>query len=190
MQGIFLDNKFKKNYLHALNLQGACMGMKVDKILNLGDGEHHFEYTATAKEIGLESKDFEGHDTFDRPITANVFLNKSNHVYHVKLRVHAEAHFLCDRCLEDVQRRIEGSFEIIFSDLMSAAESAHEETEMRRLDTKKVNEIVLDKDVGDTLTLALPNKVLCKDDCKGLCDQCGADLNHTVCEHAVAVMSH
>jgi uncharacterized protein len=29
----------------------------------------------------------------------------------------------------------------------------------------------------DALVLALPTKILCRDDCRGLCPECGADLN-------------
>jgi uncharacterized protein len=35
----------------------------------------------------------------------------------------------------------------------------------------------------DALALALPAKVLCRDDCAGLCPRCGADLNAAGAEH-------
>jgi uncharacterized protein len=33
----------------------------------------------------------------------------------------------------------------------------------------------------DSLVLDLPDKILCRDDCAGLCPGCGADLNHQAC---------
>ena len=33
----------------------------------------------------------------------------------------------------------------------------------------------------DTLVLAMPLKVLCREDCAGLCPQCGTDLNVEAC---------
>jgi uncharacterized protein len=33
----------------------------------------------------------------------------------------------------------------------------------------------------DSLVLDLPDKILCRDDCAGLCPGCGADLNHEAC---------
>jgi uncharacterized protein len=33
--------------------------------------------------------------------------------------------------------------------------------------------------VRDALAEALPERILCHDDCRGLCPQCGADLNET-----------
>ncbi len=43
------------------------------------------------------------------------------------------------------------------------------------------NELDLDEHIISDLILHFPSKVLCKEDCKGLCQFCGADLNETVC---------
>ena len=40
----------------------------------------------------------------------------------------------------------------------------------------------LDQLVGNELTLNLPMAVLCSDDCKGICDRCGTNLNHETCD--------
>lgn len=39
----------------------------------------------------------------------------------------------------------------------------------------------LDELVSEDIYLSLPSRFLCKDDCKGLCPQCGADLNTEKC---------
>jgi len=39
----------------------------------------------------------------------------------------------------------------------------------------------------DTIALALPDKILCRDDCAGLCPVCGKDLNVEPHEHAETV---
>jgi len=36
-------------------------------------------------------------------------------------------------------------------------------------------------DVRTEITLALPMNLLCRDDCRGLCPECGADLNFEKC---------
>jgi len=43
--------------------------------------------------------------------------------------------------------------------------------------------IDLEPAVRDALVLALPLNPLCKDECKGLCPECGADRNTTDCGH-------
>ena len=39
----------------------------------------------------------------------------------------------------------------------------------------------LDEAVRTALLLELPSRILCREDCKGLCDQCGQDLNINEC---------
>lgn len=42
--------------------------------------------------------------------------------------------------------------------------------------------------VAEYMVLEIPIKPLCRPDCKGLCIQCGADLNETICEHQKRVV--
>ena len=44
------------------------------------------------------------------------------------------------------------------------------------------NQLDIDELVRADLFLELPNKVLCREDCKGLCGQCGKNLNFDSCE--------
>jgi uncharacterized protein len=44
------------------------------------------------------------------------------------------------------------------------------------------HEIDLSFGVRESLLLALPMKVLCSEDCKGLCPHCGANLNEESCD--------
>jgi uncharacterized protein len=39
----------------------------------------------------------------------------------------------------------------------------------------------LDRWAQDALVLAMPLRVLCREDCAGLCATCGTDLNHDTC---------
>ena len=41
--------------------------------------------------------------------------------------------------------------------------------------------IDMDELVMTDVTLELPFQLLCREDCKGLCPVCGADLNETTC---------
>lgn len=165
------------------------MKIKLEKILGLDDGEYQFHFESEAREIGIDLKDHEGHEIFDKPVVTDVVLDKTNHIYHVKFHATSEARLLCDRCLEDARKTIEGSFEIIYTDLKSKREDYNSDTEVRLIETQKANEIVLDKDVTDTLLLEIPIKILCKEDCKGLCADCGANLNDALCEHAAMKIS-
>ncbi len=68
----------------------------------------------------------------------------------------------CARCLQPVQETVDHPFDMVYD------VSGKEE-----LDT-------LD-DLRDVLILDHPIRFLCREDCKGLCPHCGADLNKEVC---------
>ena len=42
----------------------------------------------------------------------------------------------------------------------------------------------VDQLVGNELTLNLPMRVLCSEDCKGICNRCGTNLNRGTCDCA------
>ncbi|MFN7623911.1 MAG: DUF177 domain-containing protein, partial [Acidobacteriota bacterium] len=44
------------------------------------------------------------------------------------------------------------------------------------------DQIDLDEMVVEQLELSLPFRLLCQEDCRGLCPQCGADLNTEACD--------
>lgn len=44
------------------------------------------------------------------------------------------------------------------------------------------NSIDIVKIVEEQVVLHIPQKVLCKDDCKGICPKCGSNLNYTLCD--------
>src|SRR6266566_3621683 len=55
------------------------------------------------------------------------------------------------------------------------------EGECRRCLTPDATEIDITPAVREELVLAAPRYVVCRDDCKGLCPQCGRDLNAGPC---------
>lgn len=78
----------------------------------------------------------------------------------------------CDRCLKDFER--EYSYEL--SHVCVNEESDNDEYLV--CDNCKLE--LTDAAVTDLL-LQLPTKTLCREDCKGLCQYCGADLNLGSC---------
>ena len=46
------------------------------------------------------------------------------------------------------------------------------------------NYLDIDKDVREEMLLNFPMKVLCSEDCKGICSGCGANLNNQKCSCA------
>ncbi len=77
----------------------------------------------------------------------------------------------CDRCLAETSLPINAVFEEYF------VKEVTEENEY----TIEGDEIDLSRFTADFVSLNLPAKILCNDDCKGLCPRCGADLNTETC---------
>jgi uncharacterized protein len=58
-----------------------------------------------------------------------------------------------------------------------------EEVHLISADAKELD---ITDDIRDTLLLALPMKMLCTEDCRGLCAGCGANLNEEPCRCAAS----
>ncbi|HEV7701091.1 MAG TPA: DUF177 domain-containing protein [Pyrinomonadaceae bacterium] len=102
---------------------------------------------------------------------------------HLRGNITADVEVNCTRCLAEIARPIDVSFEDVFVDVAEAPKAKDLELEDADLDVEIVveNEIDLTDVVREQILLDLPDQVLCKEDCKGLCPQCGADRNLIDC---------
>ncbi|MBQ4045383.1 MAG: DUF177 domain-containing protein [Lachnospiraceae bacterium] len=109
----------------------------------------------------------------------------------IRLSGDAEAVVPCDRCFEDtvVSVSLEDEFEVSLRDEMSKAESGDEPVDaadqVEDLSTSVFisdHELDSDKLLRQELSLKMPEKILCKEDCAGLCPKCGKNLNKGPCD--------
>jgi len=82
----------------------------------------------------------------------------------------------CVRCLDEFMQPLETEFQELF-----AYHSRH--TKDAEYYVPEDGYIDLGPLVYENLIVDIPIKPLCKPDCKGLCIECGANLNTTTCEH-------
>lgn len=82
----------------------------------------------------------------------------------------------CVRCLEDFQQQLITDFQELF-----AYRSRH--TKDAEFFVPEDGFIDLSPLVYENMLLAFPIKTICRPNCKGLCTQCGINLNHETCEH-------
>ncbi len=85
-------------------------------------------------------------------------------------------HGICDRCAEPFQREV--SFPI---DAVLVRELNSEEGEDEGLYSLVGDSADLEEIVRTVFVLNLDSKLLCREDCKGLCPRCGKNLNHDPC---------
>ncbi len=96
--------------------------------------------------------------------------------YALRLRFSAHVAGPCMRCLKEASPLVE----------VEAREVEAPAGRDEELDSPYVRDETLDlrRWVHDAFALAMPAKVLCREDCRGLCPVCAADLNEAGPEHS------
>ncbi len=89
----------------------------------------------------------------------------------------------CSRCLEPFVWPVDASFDLRYHPQTRNTGEGEREIEDDDLTTSFYENDTIDlaQLMREQFYLALPMKPLCRDDCKGLCPNCGANWNHTTC---------
>lgn len=85
----------------------------------------------------------------------------------------------CDRCLEDVTISVPVKIDYEFR--ISEEQIVPAEDEEYSFLSEDYRELSVDAMVHDEILVNWPDKVLCRDDCKGICPVCGQNLNKKDC---------
>lgn len=102
----------------------------------------------------------------------------------VKGTIRAQLETVCDRCLESVLIPVNQEFDLFYLPEAQASKSDEKELQERDLDFSFYRDETIDIDelVLEQLELSLPSRILCREDCLGLCSQCGTNLNLEKCQ--------
>lgn len=89
----------------------------------------------------------------------------------------------CARCLDPIPEHLQGDFDLIFRPFgadsgVGERAISEEETEIGYYDGSG---LLLEDVVREQVLLSLPTRTLCQEDCKGLCQHCGQNLNGNDC---------
>ena len=92
----------------------------------------------------------------------------------------------CGRCLKSVEFPIEVEFTERFTPAVAWKNEEQHELDPEDLDLAVFDgqAIELDDLVKEEIVLAMPGHTLCREECKGLCPNCGNDLNESSCDCA------
>jgi uncharacterized protein len=136
--------------------------------LRLRPGEEHREQ----KEIALEPIWLGGQRYLPVPdkVPAELVVSRASSGTVFELRYRTRLHGPCYRCLADA---------VIDVDVSAREYQATSSEGVEELRTPYVEDDQLDSSAWarDALVLELPDKILCRPDCAGLCPVCGGDLN-------------
>jgi len=118
------------------------------------------------------------------PLAGHVRMRRTNQGLLVDGWVELILELSCNRCLKEFERPVRVNFEEQFYptvDVVSGLPLApFDENEIFPIDAR--HQVNLAEAIRQNLLTDLPMVVVCKEDCKGLCPQCGQDLNLGSCE--------
>jgi len=89
----------------------------------------------------------------------------------------------CARCLDPVTHSVDWAFDLLYRPL--GVDRRAEEVSITEADTEigyyEGDGLLLEDVLREQVLLATPLKLVCREDCKGLCPQCGIDRNTASC---------
>lgn len=131
------------------------------------------------KELHLEineEKLYDGSEYIDllEPIKLDGTLSKLGDILTLNGTIHTVLELTCSRCVEKFSYPID----MTIKEKLTTNDKENKDDDLIFInsDTIDITEII-----ENNIILTLPIQRLCKEDCKGLCHQCGANLNLSTC---------
>lgn len=114
--------------------------------------------------------------TFAAPVAVSgEFYNRAG-IVTLKYTVSCTLDVVCDRCLTELKRDYSYDFSHTVVPSLQSEGDIYDTYLVAQHDSIDMNETAI-----SDLLLMLPTKMLCREDCKGLCDICGCNLNERTC---------
>ena len=149
------------------------------------------EFTPGAIDLGSEARQNTPLETSGRAELVEEHHGKHKIIRDIRLRgrLSADLELQCARCLDPVPQKVNREFELLYRPL--GADAGRDELSVTDAEAEigyyQGEGILLEDVLREQVLLALPLKVTCRDDCKGLCPQCGKNLNQEQCSCAAPV---
>jgi uncharacterized protein len=148
-------------------------------LITLQDSPYEFEVSLAPEEIDLDS------DEAKLKTAVKVEGKLTRHIAQIDVEgtIGAQLEIECARCLQKIDKDLEFAFEAAFVTPENFTEAKEAELNASDLDVSVIegNEIDMIELVREQILLNLPEQVFCREDCKGLCDKCGANRNLIDC---------
>ena len=118
------------------------------------------------------------------PVALTVVVRKNRMQFRLVGGVRTTIELSCGRCLEDFEMPVAESFDVLYLPHTPAGSVEERMVEDDDLSTAFYEDSVIDLGqlMQEQCYLAVPMKPLCREDCRGLCSECGTNLNSGSCE--------
>ena len=146
---------------------------------NLEKGKGSFAHTYQPDELDLMDERI----VLTQPAKVSGQVKASGSEVRVSGAVEARVNVECDRCLKTLEIPVSASFALQYITGQEYASSHVAELTPDEMALAVFNGEAIDVDeiVREQILLAVPDRALCRDECKGLCLTCGTDLNGGSC---------
>jgi uncharacterized protein len=141
-------------------------------IRDLKEGINEFEQIVPSNYYELPDNTY-----YPNSIFLRIFVDRLENLFRFKISVSTDAVFICDRCLESYNSKFNETIEQIYQ--LGHSELDSDEIEYLPANSKEID---ISKTIHDVFILNRPIQLLCKNECKGLCMNCGMNLNEKNCE--------
>lgn len=111
------------------------------------------------------------------PCAIEIDYRQSGTTLYLSAAVEGTVSTLCQRCLEPVRQAITGAFEL----MVRRGEQEGEETDDVVVLPDQQHELVLDPFIHEAIVINTPMLIVCGEQCRGLCPECGANRNTDAC---------
>jgi len=142
-------------------------------VATIPEGHSRFETDVTVQDADLTDS-----EEFTRPIHIVYDCNKVGSEVFINTLLSTQVDLTCDVCLDHFQLNLQEKVNIVLTTDTDLVERDEEDI---YLITESSTKVDVTDSVRQSLVLAIPFKKKCKESCKGLCPNCGANLNYEKC---------
>jgi len=118
-----------------------------------------------------------------RPIQVDLNLVPEGDGIKLSGRLQGAVSVPCSRCVQEFVLDLDETIDFVLLEPLPADTPEEIDLTSEDLETEFYDGVTIDVDhiVREQIFLALPQRPLCRQECKGLCPGCGADLNEKSC---------
>ncbi len=145
------------------------MTINLRKIFNIPGESLPIDVSIESSELS----DIHGYEFASPVVIKGEAYNRAG-IVKIKFTTEFTLDLICDRCLKEFERAYSYEFEHVVVKSLSTDNDEYIVAENESIDLKEIA-------ISDLL-LQLPSKILCDENCKGLCSVCGCNLNESQCD--------
>lgn len=133
--------------------------------------------------LEIELKDHTEIDNIIVPLSAQLKVEKVDTEIMIKGSITADVILQCSRCLKDFSMRLFINVDVFYHPVEELkGEETHEiKIDELDMDFYSGEELDIMSLINEQIMLDIPMKPLCSETCKGICIECGTNLNTGIC---------